>query len=215
MVDAPSINESSALPPGAPAGQHGGDKPTQQCSRCKAPIELRPPDPSLGANAWRCSACGAIYFGGDTGEANRQGLIRIDPATQNPFAPANHYSIPPDTVQQLSRFTHADELTEPDRRSEKRYSISVPVVALPLATDFRVDGEAVQMTTANISLGGAALVHTRFINSPYLAIDFASAGADSLKVVLKVRRIRSLGPAYELSGDFISRVSQLPTQSAS
>jgi hypothetical protein len=216
VVDAASSDESLLVTPAdAPNGLNKDREPTQQCSRCRSPIELLPPDPGLNAIAWRCLACGAIYFGGDTGQASRQGLIRIDPATQNPFAPANHYSIPPENVQRLTRTIELDKYTGPDRRGQKRYPIAVPVVAVPLAPDYRVDGDAVQMTTANISLSGAALVHTRFINSPYLAIDFASAGIDSLKVVLRVQRVRHLGPAYEIGGDFISRVFQLPNQSVS
>jgi hypothetical protein len=87
----------------------------------------------------------------------------------------------------------------------------VPVVALPLASDFRINGEPVQMTTANVSLGGAALIHTRFVDTPYLALDFKAATIESLQVVLKVLRVRSLGPVYEVSGEFISRLSQIPT----
>jgi hypothetical protein len=94
-----------------------------------------------------------------------------------------------------------------DKRQHKRYMITVPVIAIPLADDFRVDGEPIQMTTANISVGGAAVVHTRYINAKNLALDFSVAGLESVQVVLKVLRVGSLGPVYQISGEFISRLS--------
>jgi hypothetical protein len=62
------------------------------------------------------------------------------------------------------------------------------------------------MTMANISLGRAALLHTRFVDAPYLAIDFTAAGLELLQVVFKVLRCRSLGPVYEIGGQYISRL---------
>ena len=64
-----------------------------------------------------------------------------------------------------------------------------------------------QMTTVNVSLGGAALIHTRFVDAPYLALDFTGAGLELLQVVLKVWRVRSLGLVYEVAGEFISKLS--------
>ena len=63
------------------------------------------------------------------------------------------------------------------------------------------------MTTANISLGGVALLHTRFVDAQYLAVDFSPAGVDELQVVLRVLRCRPLGLVYEIGGEFISRVT--------
>ena len=83
----------------------------------------------------------------------------------------------------------------------------MPAVALPLAPDFRVNGEAMAMTTANISLGGVALLHTRFVDAPYLAVDFTPTGEDKLQVVLKLLHCRPLGLVYEIGGEFISRVT--------
>jgi hypothetical protein len=87
----------------------------------------------------------------------------------------------------------------------------VPVLVLPLARDFRVAGEPMQMTTVNVSLGGAALVHTRFIDAPYLALDFSVAGVELMQVILHVLRVRSTGLVYEIGGKFISRLSQSPS----
>jgi hypothetical protein len=95
-----------------------------------------------------------------------------------------------------------------DRRRHKRYPVMVPVAAVPLAADFRVVGAAMQMTTANISLGGAALIHTRFVDSPYLALDINAIEMDRLQVVFRVLRVQSRGIVYEIGGEFISRLSE-------
>jgi hypothetical protein len=183
----------------------------EHCSVCGTLIALLPPAPNFKASAWYCTTCGAVYFGSDDGGSERRGVFRVDPAVQNPFVAGVAPSIPPENVQRLVKSLVRDEYTGPDRRRHKRYPIVVPVVALPLASDFRINGEPVQMTTANVSLGGAALIHTRFVDTPYLALDFKAATIESLQVVLKVLRVRSLGPVYEVSGEFISRLSQIPT----
>jgi hypothetical protein len=222
VVEVANLHENAVASQSSPMA-NSRDSPTPcmgdtenilKCSRCGTAIDLRPPDPTLKACAWSCSECGAVYFGSDDGNAEHQGLLRIVSVAQNPFTPTSRYSIPPENVQRLIRSPKQDEYTGPDRRGQKRHVVNVPVVAVPLASDFRVDGETVQMTTANVSLGGAALVHTRFVESQYLAIDFAAAGLHSLQVVLRVLRVRSVGPAYEVSGEFISRVSHMPSQTA-
>jgi hypothetical protein len=191
-------------------GSAASTKRVEHCSVCGTLIALQPPAPSFKASAWYCATCGAVYFGSDDGGSERRGVFRVDPAVQNPFVAGVGPSIPPANVRSLVKTLVRDEYTGPDRRQHKRYPVVVPVVALPLASDFRIDGEPVQMTTANVSLGGAALIHTRFIDTPYLALDFTAAGLESLQVVFKALRVRSLGPVYEISGEFISRLSQIP-----
>jgi hypothetical protein len=83
----------------------------------------------------------------------------------------------------------------------------MPVIALPLAADFRVDGAPMQLTTADLSLGGAAFVYTRYVDAPYLAIDFTSPGIELLQVVYRVLACRSVGPVYAIRGEFVSRLS--------
>jgi hypothetical protein len=179
----------------------------EHCSLCGALIGLQPPAPTIEAAAWCCTACGAFYFGVDDGCIEQGGLYRVDQAVKNPFAPASGPSIAPEHVRRLISSLATEEYKGPNLRAHKRYFITVPVVALPLAADFRIDGEPLQMTTANMSLGGAALIYTRFVDAQYMALDFTAAGLASLQVVLKVLRLRNLGPVYEFSGAFISRLS--------
>ena len=184
-------------------------KPVEHCSVCGTLIALLPPAPNFNATAWYCTTCGAVYFGSDSGSESR-GIFRVDPKVQDPFAAPLASSISPENVQKLVKSLVKDERAESGWRRDKRYIVVVPVIALPLAWDFRIDGKPVQMTTANISLGGAALIHTRFVKADYLALDFSAAGVESLQVVLQVMRVRNVGPVYEVSGGFISRMAQIP-----
>jgi hypothetical protein len=152
-----------------------------------------------------------VYFGSEDGGEGCHGVTRRDPKCA--LAPvelkleAAGHRIPPQNVRRLVKALAPSGYAGPERRMHQRYPVTVPVVALPLAADFRIDGEPLQMTTVNVSLGGAALIHTRFIKAPNLALDFTVAGVELLQVVLKVLRVRGIGPVYEIGGEFISRLS--------
>jgi hypothetical protein len=188
-----------------------------RCSSCGAIIALQPPTPNARVSTWLCKTCGAIYFGSEDGGAGCCGVTRCE-ADANDASGARFKvnmeaaspPIPPKNVQRLIKSLVPGEYTGPDRRAHKRYPVTVPVVVLPLTSDFRIDGEPIQMTTVNISLGGAALMYTRFLDAPYLALDFSIAGVELLQVILKVLRVHSTGPVYEMAGQFISRLSQPP-----
>jgi hypothetical protein len=197
---------------------NGTNSAIDRCSGCGAIISLEPPTPSAEVRTWLCKTCGAIYFGSEDGGADCRGVTRRETDMENAFVArvevnmqAATSSVPPENVRRLIKTLVPAEYTGPDHRIHKRYPVAVPVVVLPLALDFRIVGEPVQMTTANISLGGAALIHTRFLDAPYLALDFTVAGVELLQVVLKVLRVNSTGPVYEMAGQFISRLSQAPS----
>ncbi len=207
-----------SLPSGAKSrstGSRTANASIDRCSCCGAIIALQPPMPSESVSAWLCKTCGALYFGTQDQGTACCGVTRreADNAFVAPVAidiEAATSSDPPENVQRLLKSLVPGEYSGPERRSDKRYAIAVSVVVLPLASDFRIDGEPVQMTTANISLGGAALVHPRSLNAPYLALDFTVAGVELLQVVLKVARVHCTGPVYEMAGQFISRLAQAP-----
>jgi predicted RNA-binding Zn-ribbon protein involved in translation (DUF1610 family) len=180
----------------------------ERCSSCLANITLRPPAPEYKASAWRCTKCGAIYFCADESD-ECFGIERIDPNSFDPFlVGADSHSIPPENIKRLVKSVAPGKSPHIDLRKHKRHPITVPVVAVPLAADFRVSGEPMKMTTLNVSLGGAALIHTRVIDAPYLAIDFSAAGIELMQVVLKVLRVRNVGAVYEVAGEFISQLAQ-------
>ena len=119
-------------------------------------------------------------------------------------------SVPAENMEQFLTCLAGGHYSGQERRRHKRHPVTAPVVALPLAADYRIEGESVQMTTTNLSLGGAALMHTESINSPYLVLDFSAAGEDLLQVVLQILRVRSIGSIFEISGQFIGRLPHAP-----
>src|SRR6266404_7201792 len=181
------------LPSGVPAQPTDSDQEIiriDRCSSCGAVIALRPPMPDAKACAWRCKSCSAVYFGSEDAGAQCRGVVRCESNVDSVFvAPIETKSsfiapsIQPENAKRLVKALASGKHGGPNRRRQKRYTVTVPVVALPLAPDFRIDGEPVQMTTANVSLGGAALMHTRFIDAPYLALDFTVAGVELLQIV--------------------------------
>jgi hypothetical protein len=182
----------------------------ERCSSCRANIMLRPPTIDSKASAWRCKKCSAIYFCADDDEGEESfGIERIDPKSYDPFlVGADVHFIPPENVKRLVKAATPNTFARIDLRKHKRHPITVPVIAVPLAADFRVSGEPMKMTTLNVSLGGAALLHTRVVDVPYLAIDFSAAGIELMQVVLRVLRVRNVGAVYEVAGEFVSQLSQ-------
>jgi hypothetical protein len=80
------------------------------------------------------------------------------------------------------------------------------VTVVPLGRDFRIAAQPVRIVTTNLSGGGVALIHSRPVSQPYLAIDFAASGIDLLPAILEVTRVRQLAGGYEIAGKFISRI---------
>jgi hypothetical protein len=115
-----------------------------------------------------------------------------------------------ENVQQLLTCLSGGDYSGQERRRHQRHAVTAPVVALPLAADYHIDGDSVRMTTTNLSLGGAALIHTEPINAPYLVLDFSAAGEELLQVVLQILRMRSIGAFFEIGGQFIGRLPQPP-----
>jgi hypothetical protein len=188
----------------------------EQCSNCGTPISLQPPTPSQPACTWLCKTCGLIYFGGDDESAAAQslGLVKAKDGECNPFVAevkvsvdARNGCVPPENVQRLIRALTQNPYHGSERRKDTHYAVAVPVVAVPLGADFGIIGEPVQMTTMNISQTGAALLHTRFTQAPYYALDFTLAGVELVQVVLEVLRVRNIGVLYEVAGRFVSRLT--------
>jgi hypothetical protein len=196
-------------------GTLGGGRLVEECGACGRRISLQPPKHDSAAIIWRCDTCDAIYFGSDVVQADSHGLHRDASVGFDTLTTAIRLNVearnsPPENIQRIVRSMASQEQHGAERRRHKRYPVMAPVAAMPVAADFRLSGEPVQMTTANVSLGGAALIHTRFLDAPYLALDFALAGMDRLQVVFRVLRVQSRGVVYEIGGEFISRLSGAP-----
>jgi hypothetical protein len=175
---------------------------------CGSIIAIQAPAADFPVAAWICETCGAAYFGGVSADKNRgvellAAHYGIAISGEDQAQPAGE-SAPRNTNAAASGSDVGSN--GKDRRQQTRYSIGVPVVAVPLRADFSLAGPAVRMTTRDISKTGIALAHARFTDVPYFVIDFTAAGIELLQVLLKVLRVSNNGPTYEVAGQFINRL---------
>jgi hypothetical protein len=181
----------------------------QHTCQCGSIIAVQAPAADLPAAAWICKTCGAAYFGGLSTTKGRgvELLVANDGsalAGEDQTEPIGEST--PAKTDVAACGSAIVTLTGKDRRQQTRYSIGVPVVAVPLRANFRIAGPAVRMTTKDISQSGMALAHARFSDVPYYVIDFTAAGIELLQVLLKVLRVSNSGPSYEVAGKFINRL---------
>lgn len=187
-----------------------------KCSGCDQEIVFEPSASGEPAGIWLCKTCGAVYYGDDFQDAaaNAFGIVRTVGSKSNRYLgsvgggiDARVGSVPPECVQRLVRSLNND-VREGFDCQDKQYRMAAPVTAVPLEADFKVAGEPLRMTTKDISVSGVSLIHTRFTEKPYFALDFAIAGADHVEATVEVLGVKNFGPVYEIAGKFISRVTQ-------
>jgi hypothetical protein len=204
--------ERRALPPASNVRRESvvdASPPVEYSCQCGSLIAIQAPAADLPVAAWICKTCGAAYFGG-VQAAKNQGVELWAASIGSPLAGDDQTESiaesPPAETDTAASGTSKDTLTGKERRQQTRYSIGVPVVAVPLLANFSIAGPAVRMTTRDISPGGIALAYARFSDVPYYVIDFTSAGIELLQVLLKVLRVSNSGPTYEVAGKFINRL---------
>ena len=177
--------------------------------QCGSIIAIQAPAADLPVATWICKTCGAAYFGGVNSTKNH-GVELLAAHAGNSLARDDHVAPNDDSTSSKAEVTSpgsaVDTLKGIDRRQHTRYSIGVPVVAVPLGANFAIVGPAVKMTTRDISKSGVGLAYARFTDAPYYVIDFTSAGIELLQVLMKVVRVSNNGPNYEVAGKFINRL---------
>jgi predicted RNA-binding Zn-ribbon protein involved in translation (DUF1610 family) len=190
-----------------------GDFTIDRCSSCATRIALRSPLPDSPASAWLCRRCGSVYFArcqekdGQPFSAGTRLVSYYEVMKAiNTTIDTRASSIPQKDVQRLVQSLSARPYNGREARRQKRHPVAAPVTVVPLGADFRVSGAPARVMTLNVSSGGCALVHSRRIVEPYLAIDFSTCGIDILPAVLKVIRVRTLAAAFEVAGQFQSRI---------
>jgi hypothetical protein len=185
------------------------------CSGCDAWHAFCPPTPRADAQAWYCQKCGAVVFAKFDPEAlcDYSGVAMLAPEDgliarfgSPPEEPDD--STPPEHLQRLVRLLTSREFKGVERRRYKRYAAVAPVVAVPLGEDFRVAGKPIRMTTTNVSHDGIGLIHTQYLKAQYYALDFTIAGLELRQAIVKLLRVRGLGPVYESGGRFVRGLSR-------
>jgi hypothetical protein len=185
------------------------------CNGCGAWHAFHPPTPKANAQAWYCQTCGAVIYAKFDPEhiADYSGisLLAAEDGLIANLGEAPHETVdttPPEHLQRLVRMLTAREFKGVERRRYKRYAAVAPVVAVPLGEDFRVNGKPIRMTTTNVSHDGIGLIHTQYLRAPFYALDFTIAGIELRQAIVKLLRVRGLGPVYESGGRFVRGLSR-------
>ena len=183
------------------------------CSECCLPLDLAFPSVSQPARAWLCGECGSAYFARRdevSSQSQFKGARAVHHECVFQAAELDDYCLwhrgHLSDLRRVLRFLSSFEHTGFEQRRETRHAVALRVLALPLGHNFRVIGEAVQMTMINISRAGAALLDPNPVKAPYLAIDFSVAGPNNVQAILDVLRVRSLFAAYETAGQWRCRI---------
>jgi hypothetical protein len=188
----------------------------QACSQCTANLGLSAPTNATPAKTWLCGRCGSAYFAvvDDGQEWSRATSSARPVAFDDVLAaaavgrpPSSRLRVPLHELHRVLQSLAAIDYDGPERRREPRYSIAVPVLALPLGPNFRVIGPAAEPTTINISRGGACFLSDHYFRAAYVAIDFSYAGFGMIQAVLEVRRVAPLLSAHEVAGRWRCRVN--------
>lgn len=186
-----------------------------RCTQCSAVISLLAPADDAPASPWLCGGCGSVYFAvpADASARDRSGKARrvnydkvIDVAAVDLIGERSR--VPRAALHQLVRFLNTSWTEGHEKRQEARFGVTLPVIAVPLGPDFRVIGEATQMTTVNVSKAGAALFDVKPCHATYLTLDFAPAGLFTSKAILEVLRVGSAFSAYEVAGRLRCRIAE-------
>lgn len=185
------------------------------CNGCASWQAFHPPTPKANAQPWYCQTCGAvIYAKFDPEHIAEYSGIALLTAEDGLIANLGNApdetmdSTPPEHLQRLVRMLTAREFKGVERRRYKRYAAVAPVVAVPLGEDFRVAGKPIRMTTTNVSHDGIGLIHTQYLRAPFYALDFTIAGLELRQAIVKLLRVRGLGPVYESGGRFVRGLSR-------
>jgi hypothetical protein len=184
-----------------------------QCGSCGSRIALRSPNSACPASVWICRRCGSVFFARCQERDGQPFSAGTRLVSYGEFMRAVHVQtegrsagIAAKDVKRLVQCLTARTYSGPEARRQKRFPVAAPVTVLPLGPDLRITGPASRIMTVNISSGGAALVFPRHVAERYLAMDFSASGVDLLPAILHIKRTRRLAMAFEIAGEFLSRI---------
>lgn len=187
----------------------------ETCGQCQAYLGLLPPSHDLPAKAWLCGRCGSAYLASERKANGRQDRVSsaretayedvVDVATV--VARSHRQPVPHRDLYQVLKYMSGLEHAGDERRREPRHAVALPVLALPLDETFRVSGAAIEMTTINVSRGGAAFIHEATLKAAYISVDFSYVGLGMIHAVLEVLRVRPVLSACEVAGRWVCRVN--------
>ena len=181
-----------------------------RCDQCKTPVPLRFAEFDEMAVSWACAACGhqfSAVLQHDSSPETRQNIV-LGPL------PFNRRKLPPPpnvTAEFIADRVNREIDEEAERRVHQRRAIAAPVVAIPLDRFLIPEGEPFMGMAHNISSAGIALIHTRSVAAPYLALELTLDSTNEMRVVIQVLRCQAVGLFYEIAGTFLVRIAPQPS----
>jgi hypothetical protein len=93
-----------------------------------------------------------------------------------------------------------------ERRHCERASLLTTVIVIPLSRTFQPCGEPFKAIARDASEAGLSLLHTRAVTAEFLALRWNGLGTPrrGIHLILRTVRGRSLGPFYEVAGEFVT-----------
>jgi hypothetical protein len=195
----------------------GSPQRISNCARCGMSLRLQPPTNDAPALPWLCNGCGSVYFASrpmcpgtaETGGCRLQAYDKVLTVL------ISHLDVEADSMSKLqaeafAKRSASQTVVGAELRKRRRHSLVTPVIAVPLGPDFRVTGRPTRMFTVDVSQSGIRLVHTKAINAPMLALDFTNGDAETVSVILTVKRARGVGSAFEIAGPLLCRIVRTP-----
>lgn len=104
----------------------------------------------------------------------------------------------------VSRLAREYFLDGPDRRTEPRFRVTLPVSLCLLDERFAPLGYEVRAVTRDISENGLGLVCQDPVNAKYLSLQLASPAGEHFSVIVEVLRCRPVGYYFDVGCRFVT-----------
>lgn len=116
-------------------------------------------------------------------------------------------------VEQILNSQYEEPTPANERRTERRFRVTLPVSAVPIDASLRPIGETFTAVSRNISTRGIALLYTRHVEAQFLALRIKLKDQDPVQAAMEVLRCRRVGPFFEIAGKFVAKIYGKPTDS--
>ena len=91
-----------------------------------------------------------------------------------------------------------------EKRSEARYSMTVPVRVCQISHSFERVGEEFVAVSRDISTRGISFFHTAAVSEKWLSVELTVPEVGTMQAVIEVLRCRAVGPLFEIAGRFVN-----------
>lgn len=97
-----------------------------------------------------------------------------------------------------------------DKRSEQRYRIALPVVAVPIDANLQPVGASFVTVTRNISTRGIAVLSSKAMRARFMAVKLTLSNGKELQAAIEILRCKPFGPFFEVGGKFVAKIYGRP-----